>query len=114
MGVFKVRKEIKLSFMGTGWEEAYVAFSPFTFGDNGKVLGLYQLAQKQKEMKVSEAKQASDEIISILKDKFIDGKGYDGEKLVDVTAENLQDLPMELIVHILQTLQGQALIIPKG
>lgn len=114
MGVFKVRKEIKLGFMGQGWEDAFVVFSPFTFGDNDKVLGLYQLAQKQKDMNAAEAKTASDEIIGILKDKFIEGKGFDGEKLVAITEQNLSDLPMELIVHILQTLQGQALVVPKG
>lgn len=111
---FVVKKEIKLAFLGEGWEEAYVSFKPFSFNDNDKILDLYKLAKEQANMSQDEAKKASDNILSLLRDKFIDGKGFDGTKLVAITKDNLGELPMEIIVHILQTLQGQSLLPPKG
>jgi hypothetical protein len=113
MSKFIVKKHIALGFLGEGWEEAYVDFSPFTFKDNDTIIHLRKLATTQAKMEDSEIKQASTDIMEILADKFIGGMGYNGKELEPITKDNLNELPMEIIVHILQTLQGQG-IVPKN
>ena len=113
MGKFVVKKRVTLEFLGEGWQEAYAEFTPFTFNDNDKILKLRRVALDSSTMSTEEASKASDEIMNLLKDGFVGGMGFDGEKLVPITKENLGDLPMEVTVHFLKTLQGGALLPPK-
>lgn len=110
---FVVKKRIELSFLGEGWEEAYAVFTPFTFNDNASLLKLRNLASGA-SIDPEEATKATGEIMTLLRGKFIEGKGFDGKTLVNITKENLADLPMEIITRILQTLQGQTVIPPNG
>lgn len=112
--MFVVKKRIELKQFGEGWEEAYAIFSPFTFNDNDKLLKLRSMVLKPETLSPEDAKKTSDDMKAIMKEKFVEGKGFDGEKLVPITKENLGELPMEITVHILQVLQGQTLIPPKG
>lgn len=115
MSTFVVKKHIPLDFLGEGWEKAYIDFSPFSFNDNDRLLALKKVAVNPdalNTMSVDEAKEASDGIKGLLAEKLIGGQGFDGEKLIEITKENLGELPMEILVTALQTLQGQ-LNIPK-
>lgn len=109
---FVVKKKIDLSHLGDGWEGGFVTLSPFTFRDNDAIIKLRSLVTSQ-NVSEDEARQASNEIVELLQEKLIEGMGFNGEELVAITKENLSDLPMELIIMILQTLQGQTLS-PKG
>lgn len=110
---FVVRKKIDLSFLGEGWQEAYVIFTPFTFGDNTALLKLRTLSTGA-NISTDEAEKASKDIMELLQNKFVEGKGWDGEKLIDITKKNLVDLPMEIISHILTALQGQTTLPPNA
>ena len=109
---FVVKKKINLAHLGEGWEDGFVTLTPFTFRDNEAIIRLRTLVTSQ-DISEEEAKKASDEIVTLLQEKLIEGMGFDGEKLVPITKDNLSDLPMEIVVMILQTLQGQQLV-PKG
>lgn len=113
---FVVKKRIELSFLGEGWEEAYVIFTPFTFNDNTALLKLRHLALgvSGPDIDVEEANKATKEIMVLLENKFVEGKGFDGKHLAPITKENLADLPMEIITRILQALQGQSVIPPNA
>lgn len=110
---FIVRKKIELAFLGEGWQEAYVIFSPFTFADNSTLLKLRSAASGQ-GTEIEEAEEASKKIMDLLKDKFIEGKGWNGKELVAITKETLKDLPMEIIGKILTALQGATALPPNG
>ncbi len=109
---FVVRKKIELSFLGEGWQETYVIFTPFTFNDNATLLKLRGLATGA-GTDAAEAEKASREIMGLLKDKFIEGKGFDGKALAPITKENLGELPMEIITKILTALQGATSLPPN-
>lgn len=113
MSTFVVRKKISLSFLGDGWADAYVEFSPFSFSDNDRIIELRKYRIDQMTENSKEAKKASDDLMAIIKDKFIAGKGYDGKELIDITKDNLNDLPMEVILKVLAELQGAG-VIPKN
>lgn len=113
MTTFVVKKRISLDFLGEGWKEAYLEMSPFTFADNEKIIKIQRLSSQQSIMSADEAKNATNEIISLIADKFISGKGYDGTELIPITRENIQDLPIEVIVHALKELQGRLNIPPN-
>lgn len=110
---FVVKKKIDLSFLGEGWESAFITFTPFTFKDNDAIVSL-RTKSTAENMTQEEIKKASDDLIDLLKSKFVEGQGFNGEKLVPITKDNLADLPMELITTCLVTLQGQSGIPPKG
>lgn len=109
---FVVKKKIDLTHLGEGWEGGFVTLSPFTFRDNDAIIRLRTLVTSQ-DISEEESRKASDEIVTLLQEKLIEGVGFNGEKLVPITKENLSDLPMEIIVMILQTLQGQTALSPK-
>lgn len=110
---FVVKKKIDLSHLGEGWEGGFVTLSPFTFRDNDAIIRLRTLVTSQ-DISEEESRKASDEIVTLLQEKLIEGMGFNGESLVAITKENLPDLPMEIIVMILQTLQGQTQLLPKA
>lgn len=116
MATFVVKKKIELAFLGEGWEQAYITFSPFSFADNEKLLKLRSKVNTDNPEDTTQegAEEASNNIITLLQDKFIEGKGYDGEKLVDITKDNLKDLPMEIINEALSTLQGKKALPPNA
>jgi len=53
-------------------------------------------------------------MVNLLSTHLIEGKGYDGETLIDITPDNLTDLPIEIFAHIIKELQGQVPIDPKA
>lgn len=114
MTAFIVRKKIDLSYLGEGWEKAYITFTPFTFGDNASILKLRKMSLNAVNADDKELQKATDEIMDLLKSKLVEGQGYDGKTLVPITKENLSELPMELVTKILEELQGNAVIPPKA
>lgn len=116
MSTFVVKKKIELAFLGEGWEEAYITFSPFSFADNEQLLKLRSNVNVDNPEATPQegAEKASKNMIALLQEKFVEGKGYDGTGLVDITKENLQDLPMEIINEALNVLQGKKTLVPKG
>lgn len=111
MSNFIVRKKLSLSFLGEGWEDAYLIVTPFTFNDN------IQLVKFQKKFAGMGADSASeDELLEttskmkeLVSERLVEGKGYDGEKLVDITKDDLGSLPMEVFSKILNELKGETL-----
>lgn len=113
MTTFVVKKKISLDFLGEDWKECYLEMTPFTFADNDKILRIQKLSLQQVNMTAEEAQHASTEILNLVADKLISGKGYNGESLIPITRENLSDLPIEVIVHALKELQGRLTLPPN-
>lgn len=110
---FVVRKRIDLSFMGEGWEQAYIILNPFTFEDNANLLAFRSTAGNIPKNQ-QEARKSADDLLELFLGKFIEGKGYDGKQLIDITKDNVIKLPMEIITHTLSVLQGATAIPPNG
>ncbi len=110
---FVVRKKIDLSFLGDGWKDAYITFTPFTFNDNAALLKLRGLISGT-GTDAEGAESASKEIMDLLQEKFIEGMGFNGKELEPITKKNLGELPMEIIGKILTALQGASSLPPNG
>ncbi len=109
---FVVKKRIPLDDLGEGWEEAFITFTPFTYRNNDKIISLRSTVL-DKNATDEQTKKASDDIKELLSDNLIEGKGFNGKELVDITKENLPDLPMEVFTKCLMALQGQTQLLPK-
>lgn len=107
---FVARKKIDLSFVGEGWEAAYITMTPFTFDDNAKLLSVRSAATMKNQQ---EARKVADDLMELVQGKFIEGKGYNGKELEPITKENIGQLPMEIINHVLQVLQGTSALPPN-
>lgn len=90
-------KNVDLSYLGEGWGECYLKFSPLTISE----------AQE-----LSKIKNASDdeEIITkatnILESKFIEGKVLSDGKVTDLPKDEVKNLPIELIVESMNVLSA--------
>lgn len=111
MSTFVVKKRIDLAHLGEGWEQAFLIFSPFSFSDNEKLIKFRSEAAALQEGDASEkeVEKVTNRMLELILSKFVEGKGFDGEKLIDITKENFADLPMEVFNLIVQQLQGEQL-----
>jgi hypothetical protein len=111
---FVVKKKISLAYLGEGWEEAFVVFTPFAYSDNIKLLEFRKFASSlDKDSKTEEITKMSNQMLDLILEKFIEGMGFDGEKLTPITKENFTELPNEVIERIVGQLKGDDLS-PKG
>lgn len=90
---FVVQRKLSLDYLGEGWAEAYILFSPLSYNDEVRLAN----ARKDREKIISGDHEAltkvSDFLKDLIKQKFIAGKGWDGSKLVDLTAEDVFEIP---------------------
>lgn len=110
MSKFVVKKRFQLDFLNEDWKEAYIEFSAFTVKDIKERLSkLAQLDQKD----TNEIAGGLDQMIELLKEKFVSGKGVDiTGKLIDLEKEDIGELPVEAISKAVSFLsQG---LNPKG
>lgn len=99
MTKFKIVKRFSLDFVGEEWKDAYIDFQSLTVLDvRNKFPSLSRLDEKDQDNIV----KGIDSVVEILKDKFLEGKGIDIEgKLVELTPDDLEALPMEVLSRAL-------------
>ena len=100
MGKFSTAKKISLAFLGEGWNEAYLTFRNISFNES---LDLADL-----KIDDSNTKESATKVLGFLKSHFVNGKAFDGESLVDVTEDDLGELPVEVVGKVLETLAGNS------
>lgn len=101
---FVVRKKLSLDFFGDDWAECYINFTPVTYREANELTALKDvdatnLTDEQRE-------QLAGQTLDMLKDHFVDGKGYTEDGIVDLTAEDIEDLPVEIIAKAIVVLRG--------
>lgn len=111
---FVVKKRIDLSFLGEGWDQAYITFTPFSFGENRELLTMRKNLTNLDAVSNEQAEKLSDDMLEMLRKKFIEGMGFTGEKLEPITIDNFDELPMELFAKVIAQLQGTNQIPPKA
>lgn len=108
---FVIKKKISLDWLGEGWEDAYIIFSPFSYGDNVELIKFRKVASKMTQISQSdeEIEKVSKKLLQLLTDKLVEGRGFNGKELEPITKENFKDLPVEVFNHCLNALQGEEL-----
>lgn len=103
---FVIRRKMDLSDVGEGWSGAYIVYTPTRFSDKDKLLEIGKLKQKITSGDIPTIQVANNMIVDIIKDCFVEGKGYDGKELVSITKENLKDLPDSLLTDLFRLVTG--------
>jgi hypothetical protein len=92
---FDIKVKLNLDFLGDGWDQCYINYSPITIGD----------AKKFRSLSPDDP-ESLDKGIALLKDLFLDGKGLSGGKLVDFQAEDIEQLPLTVINKSIELMVG--------
>lgn len=98
MGKFVSNQKVSLASVGEGWADAYLTFKGISFNES---LDFADLSTDE-----SNAKASADKVLSLLQAHFVDGKGWNGTELVDITSDDLGDLPVSAITESLKALAG--------
>lgn len=89
MTVFILRKKIELSDLGDDWKDCYITLRDLTVEELQKMMP-----------KVAAAEDGSEEQINAIKELigkcFIEGKGFDGQGVVEIKSEDIGNLPLEI------------------
>lgn len=109
MSKFVVKKRFDLGFVSEEWKEkgAYLELNAFTVGDIRDRLS--KLTQINKDDS-SDVSAGLAQMVSLLEEKFVAGKAVDSAgTLVDLTKEDIQELPAEVIAKAVSFLsQGMS------
>lgn len=103
---FLVKRRLDLEFLGDDWKGAYVNFRAPSYTEVKEIAALENKQDKQGAQDNNQ--QDADVVINTLKDHIVDGKGYDPENqgLADITKDNFEDLPPQVISKAVELLLG--------
>lgn len=101
---FPVQKRVDLSFLGAEWQGAELVFSGLTFKETRELAGQDFSVD---ENDPTSANKSMTFVVKFLTDHFLSGKGYNGEGLVPIKKEDLEDLPVEAINKSVELVTGQ-------
>jgi hypothetical protein len=106
MKKFGIVKRFSLDFLGEGWKDAYINFSPLTIVDiKTKFPSLLKLSAENKDDVI----KGVDSVLIMMKEKFVDGKAVESSGgLVDLTVDDLEQLPVEVLSRALSFLSQGA------
>ncbi len=97
---FVVKKQLSLDFLGEGWHGAYINFTLPSLK-----VSLEQSTPTQEEIE-ADPKKYTLEMVTFLEEHFIDGKGWNGNELVDLTKDDIQELPSAVFAKGVELLSG--------
>lgn len=91
---FKIVKHFKLDFLGDDWKDCYLDLKPLSIDDvKGKLPQIAKLQDKD-----ADVGEGIDLLLTLINDKYIGGKVVNDQgTIVDLPAEDLKDLPVEVI-----------------
>jgi hypothetical protein len=93
MSDFVLTRRIDLSDLSDEWKGCYIKINDITFED------VMVKFPKFEDMEDG-SKEQVDMIESIIKDALIEGKGWNGKEKIDITKENVRQLPKSVITKV--------------
>lgn len=97
---FDIRKKVSLVSVGEGWEEAYATFRPLGFED------LKAIQQMDNAKSDEDGMKAAEDMLTIIGQRFIEGKAPVDGALVELEADDFRVLPIALLPEIIKQLSG--------
>lgn len=102
---FPVEKKLELSYLGSGWDTgAYISFTALTFKEQEKLATL--TGEDESSDNKPDPAQSAKEIKDILINHLVSGKAWNGSELVELTEDNIDDLPAEVVTRCIETIVG--------
>lgn len=93
----KLQKRVDLSEYGKEWEGCYLDFLSPSFKD---IRPLLEVANEKNQ------EVATDKVFAVLKDLFVGGKVVADDGVKDITKDDLESLPIELVNKSVTVLAG--------
>jgi hypothetical protein len=101
MSKFPIEKRLDLGFLGQGWQGAELVLSGLTFAETKEI------ANVGVDPDAPDANEKSTAFVSdFLGKHFLRGKAFNGTNLVDLTKEDLEELPIEVVNKAVELLSG--------
>lgn len=97
MAEIDLYKILKLDFLGAGWQACYLKFRYLSIREMRDITELPVTAGKVQP-------EILDKIMALLKKKFVEGKIISNGGPVDIKAEEIEDLPAEILNKALEAL----------
>ena len=101
---FLVRKRLALSFLGEGWQECYIDYAPINPNELKAILEhpIDGSEDPTPEMALRNIERTEDMIYRA----FRDGRGLTDEGVIELRAEDIRDLPMEVTTRLSTLIMG--------
>lgn len=99
---FDVKLKLSLDFLGEGWGECFLAFSPITV----------KQAKDFREIDVNDPLVA-DKGLEIMQEQFLGGKGLSEGKIVDIKKEDIEDLPISVVTKAIELMISNMVEVEK-
>lgn len=104
MSKFAIKKKVELGFLGEEWKDAYIMLTPLAVREFERI---QKIAPKD-DTDVDANLEAMNQMLAIVAEHFVSGKGWDGEALVAIEKDDIKDLPMEILTVLISSLAGKA------
>lgn len=95
-----IKKRVSLAFLGEEYSEGYLTFKALPVSEYAGLLPKFEKANRQDSIDLT---------TKLLKEKFIEGKFPDNGKLIDVTAEQIEEFDEATLAECLSYVTGQKL-----
>lgn len=97
----KSRYKFDTSTYGSEWEGCYIDFKAISYNS----LKTFNELDADKAQKDAEyAMEQTDTILELMKDNFIEGKIYDGKKVVTMKKADFDEIPMQVMNELISFL----------
>jgi len=105
---FVVVKKYKLDQLGEGWEDCFLKFKSVSYNESLELRKEYDLEYTREEILADPKLQdkASSNALRLLGDYYIEGQGFDGEKVVPIAKDEIGNLPVDILVNAFLFLTG--------
>lgn len=104
--MIKINKKIGLEFLGEEYKDSYLVFQAITMNEIEEIQEKALVAQERQD-----PKENLNFFKSVVAPRFVEGKIAQDGKLVEVTKDDLPNLPLEVFIDIAQELMGR---VPKA
>ena len=91
-----ITKKVDLSYLGDAWKECFLEFRLPSYADI-----------KDFSVETTDNKEAMTKAMTTIKELFVAGKAISEGKVIEVTKDDLDDFPVEIIAKCVQVITGQ-------
>ena len=95
---FTFTKKVDLSEFGEEWKDSYVVVRRLTFGETKDLAGF--------DADSGDTAKNVEFAVSLLQSHFVEGKAFNGTELVNLTADDVESLPIDIVNKVIEAVVG--------
>lgn len=102
MGKFVIKKKIDLSHYGEDWKDSYLIFKSLSYKDSLSLSDFKKDEDKLKSGDSETIQRTSSTMMELLQKNFVSGKAPGEDGLVDISAQDLPEMPVEILHLVIE------------